>query len=76
MMKRVQFGSACCVSGVRYAIGEIAELPDSVAKDLITMRRAELAPEPPAAPEPAVAPAPPAPRSAAPRKQPTPPKEA
>jgi len=76
MLKRVRFGSACWVSGVRYTIGEVAELPDSVAKDLITMRRAELAPEPPPAPEPAAAATPPAPRSAAPRKQPTPPKEA
>jgi len=76
MLKRVRFGSACWVSGVRYTIGEVAELPDSVARDLITMRRAELAPKPPATPEPAESPAPRAPRPAAPRKQPTPPKEA
>jgi hypothetical protein len=76
MLKRVLFGANCYVRGVRYSIGDIAELPSADAKDLIAMRRAELAPEAAPAPKAEAAPAPPAPRPAAPRKPSAPSKEA
>jgi hypothetical protein len=73
MLKRVRLGADCWVKGVRYSMGDIVELQDGDANDLIVMRRAELAPEPPPAPPaPAKAAAPPLPsppRPAAPRKQ-------
>ena len=69
MLKRVRFGADCWVSGVRYSMGDIVELQDGDAKDLIVMRRADLAPEPPPEPPKAeVAPLPSPPRPAAPRK--------
>ena len=70
MLKRVRFGADCWVKGVRYSMGDIVELQDGDAKDLIVMRRAELAPEPPPEPPKAeVASLPSPPRPAAPRKQ-------
>ena len=76
MLKRVLIGANCMVRGVRYSIGDIVDLPSADAKDLIVMRRAELAPEPTPAPKQEAAPAPPAPRPAAPRKPSAPSKEA